>query len=103
MSNEFEMDQAEFTGRFCARPENFAWFLGAGSSATAGIPTATDLARTWSFGESLIPVKYDVALQRRCDEPAVRRPPDGSHRPGYRSFDCARVDCPDPGSGPAGH
>lgn len=43
MSNEFEMDQAEFTGRFCARPENFAWFLGAGSSATAGIPTATDI------------------------------------------------------------
>lgn len=37
------MDQAEFTGRFCARPQNFAWFLGAGASAMAGLPTATDI------------------------------------------------------------
>jgi hypothetical protein len=41
--SDYEMDQGEFTGRFCARPQNFAWFLGAGSSATAGIPTATDI------------------------------------------------------------
>lgn len=39
----YEMDQGEFTGRFCARPENFAWFLGAGTSASAGLPTATDI------------------------------------------------------------
>jgi hypothetical protein len=37
------MDQGEFTGRFCARPQNFAWFLGAGTSASAGLPTATDI------------------------------------------------------------
>jgi hypothetical protein len=37
------MDQGELTGRFCARPQNFAWFLGAGASATAGLPTATDI------------------------------------------------------------
>ncbi len=37
------MDQGEFTSRFCARPQNFAWFLGAGASATAGLPTATDI------------------------------------------------------------
>lgn len=37
------MDQAELTGIFCARPQNFAWFLGAGASATAGLPTATDI------------------------------------------------------------
>ena len=37
------MDQGELTGRFCARPQNIAWFLGAGASATAGLPTATDI------------------------------------------------------------
>src|SRR5438552_18646443 len=37
------MDQGEFTSIFCARPQNFAWFLGAGASATAGLPTATDI------------------------------------------------------------
>ena len=28
---------------FCARPQNFAWFLGAGASAASGLPTATDI------------------------------------------------------------
>jgi hypothetical protein len=37
------MDQGELTSIFCARPQNFAWFLGAGASATAGLPTATDI------------------------------------------------------------
>lgn len=37
------MEQGEFTSRFCARPQNFAWFLGAGASATAGLPTAADI------------------------------------------------------------
>ena len=37
------MDQEEFTSVFCARPQNFAWFFGAGASATAGLPTATDI------------------------------------------------------------
>jgi len=37
------MDQAQLTARICERPENFAWFLGAGSSRSAGLPTATDL------------------------------------------------------------
>lgn len=41
--DNFDMDQGKFTARFCARPQNFAWFLGAGASATAGIPTATDI------------------------------------------------------------
>jgi len=39
----YEMDQAQFTAPFCARPQNFAWFLGAGASATAGLPTATNI------------------------------------------------------------
>lgn len=37
------MNQAEFTGIFCERAQNFAWFLGAGASRTAGLPTATDI------------------------------------------------------------
>jgi len=37
------MEQGEFTSVFTARPQNFAWFLGAGASATAGLPTATDI------------------------------------------------------------
>lgn len=41
--NDYQIDQAEFTARFCARPQNFAWFIGAGASATAGMPTATDV------------------------------------------------------------
>ena len=37
------IDQPEFTSHFCARPQNFAWFLGAGTSRSAGLPTATDV------------------------------------------------------------
>jgi len=37
------MDQKQLTGFFCARPQNFAWFLGAGASRSAGLPTATDI------------------------------------------------------------
>lgn len=37
------MGQAEFTGIFTSRPQNFAWFLGAGTSRSAGLPTATDI------------------------------------------------------------
>jgi hypothetical protein len=48
--NDFEMDQAELTARFCARPQNFAWFLGAGASATAGVPTATDILWDMKLG-----------------------------------------------------
>lgn len=37
------MDQAQLTAHICERPQNFAWFLGAGASRSAGLPTATDL------------------------------------------------------------
>lgn len=37
------MEQTEFTGIFCERPRNFAWFLGAGASRSAGLPTAADI------------------------------------------------------------
>ena len=40
---EEPLNQGEFTGVFCARPQNFAWFLGAGTSRAAGLPTAIDI------------------------------------------------------------
>jgi hypothetical protein len=36
-------DQFELTSTFCARPQQFAWFIGAGASAVAGLPTAWDI------------------------------------------------------------
>lgn len=36
------MDQSDLTGLFASRPQNFAMFLGAGASHSAGLPTATD-------------------------------------------------------------
>jgi SIR2-like domain len=37
------IEQAQLTGILCERPQNFAWFLGAGASRSAGLPTATDI------------------------------------------------------------
>lgn len=37
------VDCARLTGLVSERPQNFAWFLGAGASRTAGLPTATDI------------------------------------------------------------
>jgi len=35
--------QSDLTTTFCQRPQNYAWFLGAGTSRSAGLPTATDI------------------------------------------------------------
>lgn len=43
MTKVASIDQKELTGIICARPQNFAWFLGAGASRSAGLPSATDL------------------------------------------------------------
>lgn len=32
-----------FASIFCSRPQNYAWFLGAGASRVAGLPTAADI------------------------------------------------------------
>lgn len=37
------MEQTELTGIFTEKPQNFAWFLGAGASRSCGLPTATDI------------------------------------------------------------
>lgn len=40
-----DMDQFEFTRIFCERPQSFAWFLGAGASRNANLPTAEDIIK----------------------------------------------------------
>ncbi|HWW58156.1 MAG TPA: SIR2 family protein [Sphingopyxis sp.] len=37
------MNQSELTDLFAARPQSFAWFIGAGASRMSGLPTATDI------------------------------------------------------------
>lgn len=37
------MDEKEFLKSFVANPSHFMWFLGAGTSRTAGMPTASDI------------------------------------------------------------
>ncbi len=37
------MNQQELTDLFSSRPQNFAWFLGAGASRSSGLPTADDV------------------------------------------------------------
>src|SRR5579864_6675789 len=45
------MDYSEFLRVFNVRAPNLSWFLGAGASAAAGIPTAGDLI--WEFKRNL--------------------------------------------------
>lgn len=42
---------AEFAHTYCLRPKQFAWFLGAGCSASAGIPTGYSMI--WDFKKRL--------------------------------------------------
>ena len=37
------IDQFQLVTKVCPRPQQLAWFLGAGTSAVAGLPTATDV------------------------------------------------------------
>ena len=37
------MIQGDLVARVCGKPQNYAWFLGAGTSRAAGLPTATDI------------------------------------------------------------
>jgi hypothetical protein len=37
------MNQIDLTAKFSERPQNFAWFLGAGTSRSSGLPTAADI------------------------------------------------------------
>ena len=58
-----QIDQAELTSLFCARPQNFAWFLGAGASRSAGLPPATDI--TWDLKRRHYCREENQELQRQ--------------------------------------
>ena len=42
-TDSIRLSQTELASIFSERPQNFAWFLGAGASRTAGLPTASDI------------------------------------------------------------
>lgn len=58
-----EIGADDFARRFAVRAPNLMWFLGAGASASAGIPTAGDMI--WEFKQTL------YVSQRRASPQAV--------------------------------
>lgn len=62
----------DFTRRFSLRAGNLMWLLGAGASASAGIPTAWDMV--WEFKQLLFVSQRRVSSQAVADlsNPAVR-------------------------------
>src|SRR4030081_313308 len=62
----------DFARRFALRAGNLMWLLGAGASAAAGIPTATDMV--WEFKQQLYVSQRRVSLKSVSDlsNPAVR-------------------------------
>lgn len=62
----------DFARRFALRASNLAWFLGAGASASAGIPTAWDMV--WEFKQRLYVSQRKVSPQAVADlsSPVIR-------------------------------
>ena len=58
-----QIDADDFSRRFSLRASNLMWLLGAGASASAGIPTANDMV--WEFKQLLF------VSQRRVPPRAV--------------------------------
>jgi hypothetical protein len=67
-----ELGIDDFTRRFALRAANLMCFLGAGASASAGIPTAQDMV--WEFKQLLFVSQRRVAPQTVADlsNPAIR-------------------------------
>lgn len=63
----------DFTRRFSVRAKALMWFMGAGTSASAGIPTAWDMI--WEFKQQLFVSRNRVSPQTVSDlsSPSVRR------------------------------
>ena len=59
------MTSAELVRLHAARAPNLMWFLGAGASATSGIPTAGDMI--WDFKRSLYCSEQKISV-RRCQD-----------------------------------
>ena len=69
---EFRIESDDFTRRFAMRGQNLMWFLGAGASASAGVPTAFNMV--WDFKRQLFITQTKVAPQTVSDlsNPTVR-------------------------------
>lgn len=67
-----EIGADDFARRFSMRSASLMWFLGAGASASAGIPTASDMA--WEFKQQLFVSQRRVSPQAVADlsSPSVR-------------------------------
>lgn len=63
----------DFARRFALRAPNLMWFLGAGASASSGVPTAWDMV--WDFKQRLFVTQRRVSEQAVADlsNPGVRR------------------------------
>src|SRR5437879_10314847 len=71
-TNPPEIGADDFARRFSLRAENLMWLLGAGASASAGIPTAWDMI--WEFKQQLFISQRRVSPQTVADlsSPVVR-------------------------------
>jgi hypothetical protein len=63
-----DLDQTALAGLACARPQNFAWFLGAGSSHSTGALSPFTGDRYWGA------TMNDVARQLRAQIPSSTDP-----------------------------
>ncbi len=70
--NPLQIGADDFTRRFSLRAGNLMWLLGAGASASAGIPTAWDMC--WEFKQQLFISQRRVSPQTVTDlsNPAIR-------------------------------
>ena len=69
---KFRIESDDFARRFAMRGQNLMWFLGAGASASAGVPTAFNMV--WDFKRQLFITQTKVAPQAVSDlsNPTVR-------------------------------
>ena len=69
---KFLIESDDFTRRFAMRGQNLMWFLGAGASASAGVPTAFNMV--WDFKRQLFITQTKAAPQAVSDlsNPTVR-------------------------------
>jgi hypothetical protein len=67
-----QIDADDFSRRFSLRASNLMWLLGAGASASAGIPTANDMV--WEFKQLLFVSQRRVSPRAVADlsNPAIR-------------------------------
>ena len=85
-----EIANDDFVRRFAMRTSNIMWFLGAGASASSGIPTAGDMI--WEFKQRLF------VTQRRTSPRAVADLSDPNVRLKLQNFIDSLTDAPAPGS-----